>query len=156
MAPTLRKAVPRILREHRRDVVKSMAAALDDGRDEKLHAARVAIKRLRYNLEFFRSLLAGEAAGALDLLALAQEYLGTISDSDAFERTYLDLLAGIESADPRRTGIEACRLAAHAERRRALESLHALWSRDGAPPYTERLAASISAALASPSLNEEA
>jgi CHAD domain-containing protein len=156
MARTLRKAIPRILRKRLQDVITSMASALEDGRDEQLHGARVAVKRLRYNLDFFRSLLGAESDGALELLALAQEYLGTISDSDTFERLYLELLDGLEASDPRRAGIEARRQAAQTERRHALESLRGLWSRDGDRLYPERLAASISAALVSPSLSEEA
>lgn len=156
MARALRKAVPRILRKRLQNAVTSLSDALDAGREEELHAARVAVKRLRYNLEFFRSLIGDESAGALDLLALAQEYLGTISDSDTFDGLYRELLEGLEPGDPRRAGIEARSAAALGQRKRALESLRALWSREGDRLYPERLAASISAALASPSLNDEA
>jgi CHAD domain-containing protein len=156
MARTLRKAIPRILNGHLKATVDALTSALRNGRDKPLHRARVAVKRLRYMIEFFRSLLGGEADGALDLLALAQERLGTISDADTFERAYLALLEGLEPGDPRRSGIEARRRAAQAERARALDSLRALWSRDGDRLYPERLAASISAALVSPSFSAEA
>jgi CHAD domain-containing protein len=156
MARTLRKAVPRILHKQLRTVVACLTSGLEGERDRDLHAARVAVKRLRYNLEFFRSLLGDEADGALDLLVLAQERLGTISDAATFERAYGALLDGLEFEDPRRAGIEARRRAAQAERARALEGLNALWSRDGDRLYPERLAASISAALTSPSLSDDA
>ena len=120
---------------------------MKSGRDDELHATRIAIKRLRYTLEFFGSALGPSLGEALDLLALEQERLGTIADVDAFVRTYDELSDHLVPGDPRLAGIAALRTAALQVRAQALESLRAIWRDESAGRYPERLAASISAAL---------
>ena len=149
MARTLTKHVSRTLAKHLRRVRADGGSALGSGRDEDLHALRVGLKRLRYNLEFFRRLLGPEAQDALDLLALGQEKLGMISDDDAFRRTYAALLEDLEADDARRLGLEARLQASKQERERAVEALRALWDGGEKRAYPEILAASISEALGS-------
>jgi len=139
-----------LLERRTRILLRDAKSALTSGRDEDLHATRIGIKRLRYSLEFFQSVLLEESVrAALELLATAQERLGTISDADAFVRFYDDLADHLPEGDPRATGIAARRSAALAERERALQSLRALWKGGGGTPYPETLAASISSALGS-------
>jgi len=148
MTRLLAKHVRRTLRKGLRRV-ENGGDSLARGRDDDLHALRVALKRLRYNVEFFRCLLGAQAKSALDLLALGQEKLGTISDGDGFVRTYVRLLDDLAAGDPRRSGLEVrLRIAQH-ERERDLSALRALWNEGDEDPYPERLAASISEALES-------
>ena len=149
MARPLAKHVCRTLAKHLRRLRADGGPALRSGRDEDLHALRVGLKRLRYNLEFFRCLLVGEAKDALDLLALGQEKLGMISDDDAFRRTYAELLEDLEADDPRRLGLEARLQATKQEREREVEALRALWGGDEKKAYPESLADCISEALGS-------
>jgi CHAD domain-containing protein len=149
MARTLAKHVRRTLAKHLLRFREDGGSALRSGSDEDLHALRVGLKQLRYNLEFFRSLLEGEAKDALDLLAVGQERLGTISDDDAFSRTYKALLEDLEQGDPRRRGLDARLQATKREREREVEALRALWDGGEKKPYPDRLAGCISEALGS-------
>ncbi len=152
--PALAKAVPRLVSRRLREVVATAGPALESGDRRDLHALRVAVKRLRYNLEFFRAILDPEAGDAIALLSRIQENLGTISDADRFSLTYAALRKTLPRGDPRRTGIRALKAAAAAERARALAELRTAWAR-GARNYPERLATSISAALGSLSPKSE-
>lgn len=147
MARTLAEHVSRTLAKHLRRVRADGEPALGSGRDKDLHALRVGLKRLRYNLEFFRCLLGAEAKDALDLLALGQEKLGMISDDDAFRRVYAALLEDLEADDPRRPGLEARLQATKQERERAVEALRALWDGGEKKAYPESLADCVSEAL---------
>lgn len=149
MARKLGKRVRRTLLKELRRVREGGDSAFERGRGEELHALRVGLKRLRYNLEFFRCLLAAEAKDALDLLAVGQEKLGTISDGDAFARTYATLLANLAAGDPRRDGLEARLHSVEREREREFARLRALWEGGAETPYPERLSACISEALGS-------
>ncbi len=143
----VRERAPRLIERRLRKVLTSSERAVKSGRDDELHAARIAIKRLRYTLEFFGSVLGPSASEALDLLALEQERLGTIADVDAFVRTYDEISDHLPPGDPRAVGIAALRTAALQVRARALESLRAIWRDESIGRYPDRLAASISAAL---------
>lgn len=59
---------------------------------EDLHGLRIAIKRLRYSMEFFAPLAAKEAQDALDTLSGLQGMLGRLND-DATSWKLLDTLA---------------------------------------------------------------
>jgi CHAD domain-containing protein len=48
---------------------------------ERLHALRIACKRLRYTLEFFRSILGPEAKGAIKAVVAVQDHLGALQDA---------------------------------------------------------------------------
>jgi len=149
MAAILAEHVRFTLGRHLKRVCADGPPAVRSGRAEELHALRVALKRLRYNVEFFRCLLGDEAEGALKLLALGQERLGTIADDDTFSRYYAGLLDEIEPDDPRRSGIEARLRAVENDREREAQTLRALWNGGEDKPYRERLADCISAALGS-------
>jgi CHAD domain-containing protein len=143
----LERAVPPLVRKRLRKLLDGADEAVAAGRDDDLHALRIACKRLRYNVEFFRSVLEPHAQDALDLLALLQERLGSIADLDAVGRFYQNLLDGIAEQDPRAAGLSARLAAGRRDRERALEALRALWSESGG--YPGRLTGAISAALGS-------
>ena len=124
------------------------------GRAARLHELRIAVKRLRYNLEFLAAIDRTAAAPALACLALLQERLGAVADADSFARTYAAMLEPLGPDDPRRPGLERLAAAARSEREAVLEAARALWRGDGARGYPDTLAASISAALGSLSPNE--
>jgi CHAD domain-containing protein len=147
--PALRKAVPALIRKRLRTVAKLNAAALESGRQRDLHALRVAVKRLRYNLEFFAVLLGPHGDEALIVLGRLQERLGTISDAGSFSRTCAAMLARLGPDDPRRPGLLGRIEAARTGRRQALAALRSGLARKGEAAYPERLAAAISAALGS-------
>lgn len=53
-------------------------------RVEELHAMRIAVKRLRYTLEIFRSLFEGAAEPVLETLKKLQDLLGEVHDCDVW------------------------------------------------------------------------
>lgn len=136
----------RIVRKRMNALVRDAADALRRGRPSELHALRIDVKRLRYNLEFLVPLARDEALVALDLLALLQERLGALADAESFARTYRALAIGVDAADPREPGLRSLHEGAERTSERALAAIRALWSGDDAP-YPERLAASVSATL---------
>ena len=154
MAEILAEHVRSTLDRHLKKVCADGPPAVRSGRAEELHALRVALKRLRYNVEFFRCLLGDEAQDALKLLALGQERLGTIADDDTFGRYYSALLGEIEPDDPRRSGVEARLRAVENDRDREVQTLRALWDGGEEKPYRERLTGCTSAALGSLSKDE--
>jgi CHAD domain-containing protein len=120
------------------------------GSGKQLHALRVAFKRLRYNVEFFRTILADDdAKAALVLLVQAQERLGTISDDDAFAAYYAAQLSSLDANDPRRIGIEARVKTVEHDREHELTCLRSLWEDDADERYPKRLRAAIRGAVAS-------
>ena len=123
--------------------------AVENGRDNELHAMRIAGKRLRYNLEFFTGQLGASSATAIGLMALMQDRLGAIADADTMRGVLDDIAAGLPADDARRRGIDACIAASRATRERAIADLHALWKGSGHSPYPDMLAASVAASLES-------
>lgn len=70
------------------DLVEAMLAyetqVLDPERVAELHAMRIAARRLRYAMEVFAPLYAGQLKAAHDLLTGIQELLGDIHDCDVW------------------------------------------------------------------------
>jgi CHAD domain-containing protein len=144
----LRTFARHAIRKRLRKVLRQ-SSAIPAGGDAALHALRKEVKRLRYTLEFFADLLGPAGGEALEATARVQDRLGTIADAVAFARAYAELLEGLDRADPRRPGLEACRDTARARREKALAGLRKLWAGDGADAYPGKLAASTSSALGS-------
>lgn len=144
-----RRALSRVQREFFASAARSIGRA----REDELHATRIAAKRLRYTIEFFSSTLGPSRVTALGLLALLQDRLGVVADCEAFARFYARLEPRLPQDDARRAGIDARIAACESQRREAIDAVRALWRGGEYPPYPDMLAASISAALASPSSN---
>jgi CHAD domain-containing protein len=138
---TLERGLARLLRDG--------AGAVQSGKEDDLHALRIDVKRLRYNLEFAAPVLGEGAREPLALLALAQDCLGALADADTFARTYAVMLANLPAQSDLRPGLERLCNDAARERVRALEAVRALWYGSQGVPYPDKLAASISAALRS-------
>jgi CHAD domain-containing protein len=151
--PAFGEGMRRIVRKRLRRVLRAAPAAIARGRDDELHALRKALKRLRYDLEFAAAARRDAGAEASALLAAIQARLGTLTDAAAFARTYADMLEELPAGDERRAGIEGLLASACRDRARAIAETRKIW-RSSSAPYPERLAASISAALGSLSIDE--
>ncbi len=105
--------------------------AARDGKPAPLHALRLAVKRLRYAVEFFAPLMrAKDGKGYLRDLSKAQSRLGVVHDVDVARRR----LASWTNEDPQRTAAAAFVSGWHGQRqrriaRRALRDLETLLSR---------------------------
>ncbi|HEY0797972.1 MAG TPA: CHAD domain-containing protein [Candidatus Baltobacteraceae bacterium] len=143
--------LPPVIKRRLRRFIKALEYGLDDESDGRLHAARIAGKRLRYILEAFRELFGPEVKTALASLELIQERLGSIIDAAHFVARYDELLLALEPGDARIIGLRAQIGACELARERALAELHTLW--DSEPPYPVLLAGLISSALASVSIS---
>jgi len=75
--------------------------------EESLHALRIAGKKLRYAVEFFRSLLPkGEAKAALEVLRALQDCLGSLNDAAVGKRLLAEAgVSGRGAAESRALGI---------------------------------------------------
>ncbi len=147
-AKTLAQTVPRLLDRGLRAFLEALEAALESGNFTDLHAARIAGKRLRYDLDFFGSILGEDAPRAYKLLTQLQDRLGFIADATAFDAFYEELLGDLSERDPRRVGLVSRKSENIRERAEALVQLRAFWS-DGAETAGEALSASIASALRS-------
>jgi CHAD domain-containing protein len=145
----------RVLRKRLRRTLEAGSTALGRGRSDELHALRLCVKRLRYNLEFAATLAGDHSDEPLRLLALLQGRLGDLADLDTFDRFYCELLDGLAEDDERRVGLLARRVEVRRERENLLGAARALWSGAGGEPYRDKLAASMSAALGSLSPNDD-
>ncbi len=76
----------------------------DEADEDSLHALRIAGKKLRYAVEFFRTLLPkGQAKAALDSLRALQDCLGSLNDAAVGQR----LLAGMGESSRKPTEAKA-------------------------------------------------
>ena len=89
-ARPIRKDIPRP--HHVRDVapvliydrlaeVRAFEPFLVDASIEILHALRIAMKKLRYTVEFFHEVLGQEAASVIDEMKIMQDHLGDLNDA---------------------------------------------------------------------------
>jgi CHAD domain-containing protein len=139
--------VPKVIARRLHGFELAFTEALADESDARLHAARIAGKRLRYLLEAFRSLCAEHARPALASLELVQDRLGTLVDIAQFVALYDELLLALDPGDARVPGLRARLGACEIQRERALAELRALANTK--PPYPAALAELISCALGS-------
>lgn len=79
----------------------------DEADEDSLHALRIAGKKLRYAVEFFRDLLPkGQAKAALESLRALQDCLGTLNDAAVGKKLLGDLgPGGRKAAEARALGI---------------------------------------------------
>jgi CHAD domain-containing protein len=62
--------------------MRAFEPVLDGASVETLHALRIACKRLRYTLEFFRELLGPQAKDVIAEVVRLQDHLGDLNDAD--------------------------------------------------------------------------
>jgi CHAD domain-containing protein len=144
---TLQAFVPKGIARRLHAFGLAFTEALADESDARLHAARIAGKRLRYLLEAFRSLCTEHVRPALASLELVQDRLGTLVDIANFVALYDELLLGLDPGDARCPGLHARLRACAIQRERALIELRAL--ANTVPVYPAALAELISSALGS-------
>lgn len=82
--------------------IRKRVKAIDRASTEELHALRIAIKKLRYGLEFFEALLPRRRSQRLGhLLKALQDGLGRLNDIDAAHRTLARLGEATGDAETR-------------------------------------------------------
>lgn len=81
---TVRGAAAELLARRAAELEAFQPVADHPERVEELHAMRIAVKRLRYTLEIFRSLFQGEADLVLETLKKLQDLLGDVHDCDVW------------------------------------------------------------------------
>ncbi|HTV73504.1 MAG TPA: CHAD domain-containing protein [Candidatus Acidoferrales bacterium] len=143
----LGKFVPKVLARQLRRFLTAFEEGLSAESDVRLHAARIAGKRLRYTLEAVRTLAPEHVRPALRSLELVQDRLGTLIDIANFLALYEELLRALDPGDARAHGLRARIDACELQRRRVLAELHARWN--ATPSYPAELTELISSALGS-------
>jgi CHAD domain-containing protein len=107
---------------------------------ERLHALRIACKRLRYTLEFFREVLGPNTSAVVKEIVTMQDHLGALQDVVVARRILGETLArGMwgdeEMGDPSpdvdvdRAGVEHYLAAKEAEMQHLLEAFPEAWQR---------------------------
>jgi CHAD domain-containing protein len=123
---------------------------------ERLHALRIACKRLRYTLEFFQEVLGPETRVAIKQVVAVQDHLGTLQDTVVARALLREFLAtgswgeqskgaalgGPVAANP---GVEAYLAARQAEMRHLVETFPQVWRQIISPDFSRRVAGIVAA-----------
>ncbi|MEM8533519.1 MAG: CHAD domain-containing protein, partial [Chloroflexota bacterium] len=112
---------------------RAFEVLLDNGREETLHDARIAGKRLRYTIEFFADALGPRVNQVLEPLIALQDNLGNIQDGAVFQEHIRDL--GLAKDAGAQTYLKA-RLASHDSH---LAEYPALWAKVASATYRRNL-----------------
>ncbi len=124
--------------------VLAYEASLPQARIAQLHTLRIAFKRLRYTVEFFREVLAPEAGEVIRRLKAMQDHLGDLNDAEAacghLSRFLAARDAGQRGALQPVADYLACR---QDERRRLLETFPAAWENFLTPEFKRALALAV-------------
>lgn len=89
----------RMLRRHGRKVLAAGSGITESSLDAELHQLRVACKKLRYTLEFFRALYPEEEArSVIHTLKEVQGILGRLHDGAVARQLALDWLGSVQAA----------------------------------------------------------
>jgi CHAD domain-containing protein len=147
---SVREALPRLIDRGLRRFLDELERALRSGDFRELHEARIAGKRLRYEIEFFEAVLGEEGRAAYALMSKLQDRLGFIADATSFDAYYEALLDDLGERDPRRPGLIARSSEVRRERIDALAALREFVDPGGeAQTAGAALAAMLAAALRS-------
>lgn len=115
----------------------------------RLHRLRIAAKRLRYALEFFREILPPEAAGLIDELKTLQDHLGALQDAAVATGLLRSFLTrgswgDVKEKKPQHSiaapGVEAYLVAQEAGVKRRQETFPRVWSALQSPAFKESIA----------------
>jgi CHAD domain-containing protein len=122
---------------------------------ERLHALRIACKRLRYTLEFFGEVLGPEAKTAIDEVVVMQDHLGALQDTVVASSILGDFLQwGTWGHDADRPppdqetqvsapGVEAYLAAQQAEMKHLLDTFPEAWQRLKGAEFSRMLAQAV-------------
>jgi CHAD domain-containing protein len=111
---------------------------------EQLHALRIACKRLRYTLEFFRDVLGAGTPSLIRDIVTVQDHLGAIQDTVVARAIVGRLVAG-DASDRGMCSYLAYR---EAEMAQLLDGFPGLWSQFNSPALGGRVAEAISTLMA--------
>ena len=123
----------------------------------RLHALRIACKRLRYTLEFFREVLGPDTKDLIEEVVVMQDHLGDLQDAvvaSGMLRDYLNWGTwGRSSRDLSRPnlaapviapGVAAYLAAEQSELQHLLETFPQEWQRLTGPGFSQRVADAVS------------
>lgn len=131
--------------------VRSYESILSSPSIDQLHQLRIAFKRLRYTVEYFREVLSGEAEAVIKEIKRLQDHLGDLNDANVACR----ILSGFLDHWEERQGhlplterqnpepIVAYLAAKHAERHRLMTSFEAAWALFSRPDVRNNLAQAV-------------
>ncbi len=131
--------------------VRAYEPMLEQADIAQLHALRIAFKRLRYTVEFFREVLGAEAAEVIAALKAMQDHLGDLNDADVackiisrflaeWEETRRALpLSGRDNPQP----VAAYLAYRRAERHRLMTTFPAAWAQFHSPDFKRALALAV-------------
>ncbi|MFN8532518.1 MAG: CHAD domain-containing protein [Dehalococcoidia bacterium] len=117
----------------RYEAVAAYEGALGEPDGETLHRLRIAIKRLRYAIEFFEEALGPEAKGIRTLLAELQDLLGAHHDATVA----IDLAHSLEGADP--AAVDRFVIGRQEFCRELVQQVQSRWHQLGGPTFRELL-----------------
>jgi CHAD domain-containing protein len=122
---------------------------------ERLHQLRIACKRLRYAIEFFREILGPEAKAAIREIVKVQDHLGALQDSvvaSAILTEFLRSGAWGPGADPLSTapgsaksepGVESLLAAKQAEMQHLLATFPSVWQSVKSAEFSRMIAETV-------------
>ena len=121
---------------------------------ERLHSLRIACKRLRYTLEYFREVLGPDTQTPIKSIVVIQDHLGNLQDAVVARVLLADYLQrgiwGRETVPNAQTvapvdvpGVEAYLAAKQAELEHLLESFSELWQRFQEEEFSRMVAEAI-------------
>jgi CHAD domain-containing protein len=147
----VRESVP-VLIYTRLGAVRAFDAILSEASIEQLHELRIAFKKLRYAVDFFRDVLGPESSAVISELKKIQDHLGDLNDADVAARLLHARLAewGSEQVslpfDQQNNldGVIRYLAALHAERRRLMQGFRVVWEEFHTGPFRRNLALAIS------------
>jgi CHAD domain-containing protein len=106
----------------------------------RLHALRIACKRLRYTLEFFRSILGPEGQGAIEGVVAVQDHLGAVQDAVVAGGFLRQLLAEATTPQP---GIETYLAFRETELQDLVDTFPRAWQRLNRPEFSRMVAQAV-------------
>ncbi len=117
----------------------------------QLHALRIAFKRLRYTVEFFREVLGEEAGEVIARIKAMQDHLGDLNDADVACEIISRFLAAWDenqralplSERDNPQPIVAYLAYRHAERHRLMTTFPAAWEQFHSPEFKRLLALAV-------------
>jgi len=120
----------------------------------RLHALRIACKRLRYTLEFFAEVLGPEAKPVIKSVVTLQDHLGALQDAVVARGILRDFLTwgtwGHEASDTSppiargdAPGVEAYLAAQEAELKHLLETFPLAWQQLEGPEFRHMVARTV-------------
>ncbi|TRO45633.1 CHAD domain-containing protein [Candidatus Bathyarchaeota archaeon] len=148
---------PAAVRERLADVLAfNQEVSLPDPPPERLHALRIACKRLRYTFEFFEEVLGRQTRALIVEIVALQDHLGIIQDAVVAGHILRDYLIagtwGVEplvplpaSQVPLAPGVEAYLASNTAEFRHMVATLAPAWHRIAGPTFRRRVASALAA-----------